>query len=249
MENRHFTVIVAGNEPDTLIGAFDSNIKYPPYVVYLYSKAGEYRKQKIDFYEKILNGFEVDDKSRDFFEQSLEDIKNMDDMEFYLELTEGLTLDEKTGNAMSTENPDGKYNFCSIARKFALPFILKDGTESYSAKKKDIDWAKIHLANTEPYEIAWDTVMEGKKPTNEEEEKIYLNMKERKFYFSLFGDRETYIKSSTAFWGYAFLSKKEGWKELDGTIPQFEWVSNFYDKFIKPLPENTLITIYECIRN
>lgn len=249
MENRHFTVVVAGNEPDTIIGKYDSNIKFSPYVVYLYSNAGKYRADKINFIEKMLENPDLDENTKIYFSEELENIKAMDDMDFYLELTDGMTLDEKTGNAMSCENPDGKYNICSKAGKFALPLILKDGTESYSAKKKDIDWNKIHLANTEPYEVAWDTVMENKMPKNDEEKKIYLNMKERKYYFSLFGDRETYIKSNTAFWGYAFVSKKEGWKELDGTIPQFEWVSNFYDKFIKPLPDNTLITIYECIRN
>ena len=36
------------------------------------------------------------------------------------------------------------------------------------------------------------------------------------------------------------------WTELDETTSQFEWVKNFYDRFIKPLDDNTLLTIFEC---
>ena len=72
-------------------------------------------------------------------------------------------------------------------------------------------------------------------------------MKNRMAYFDNFEDREHYIASMTAFWGLAFVDKS-GWYELDGKQKQFDWVVNFYDRFIKPLPDDTLLTIYECVR-
>jgi hypothetical protein len=39
---------------------------------------------------------------------------------------------------------------------------------------------------------------------------------------------------------------KNGWVELDDGMDQFVWVRNFYESFIDPLPDDTLLTIYEC---
>ena len=57
------------------------------------------------------------------------------------------------------------------------------------------------------------------------------------------------MASNTAFWGYAFLSEKTGWVELEDNEEQFKWVVNFYNKFIKPQSDDTLISIYECRRD
>lgn len=250
MENRHFTVIVAGNNPEFLLQRYDANNKSPvPIVVYEFKKAKEYRKKKIKAYEEMLKNKNADSYITDYVRGRLEEIKKMSDTDFYLELTEDYEIDDKTGNAFTYDNPYGKFISCRIGKDFSLPFILKNGEETYQAIKGDVDWEKIHLANTEPYEIAWDTVMENKLPKTEDERTIYNNMKERKYYFSQFGSRENYIASSTAFWGYAFLSNETEWVELEENINQFIWVTEYYDRFIKPLPETTKLTIYECIRN
>ena len=89
--------------------------------------------------------------------------------------------------------------------------------------------------------------MEGKKPETDKEEKIYNNMKNRTGYFQKFGTKEKYVASCTAFWGYAFLDKS-GWKELEPDQDQFEWMISYWDRFIKPLPDDTLLTIYECTK-
>ena len=49
---------------------------------------------------------------------------------------------------------------------------------------------------------------------------------------------------------YAFVNDKE-WIDIDNykNHNQIEWVTNFYDRFIKNLPEDTLITVYECVKN
>ena len=106
----------------------------------------------------------------------------------------------------------------------------------------------MHLSNQQTYKGAWEVVVEGRKPKDEQEQLIYDNMKNREAYFMKYGDKKTYIISNTAFWGYAFLSEKEGWKELEPNINQFVWVSQFYNRFIEPLPDNTLLTIYECTK-
>jgi hypothetical protein len=248
--NRFFNVVVAGNNHKELMDKYDGSKPVEPYVAYKFSEIDKHRKMKERVLEAELS--HIKDKESyeyEYLSSELEDIRKMDDIDFFLYISDGCDIDEETGDAISNKNLEERFDFCNIANRFAKPFILKDGTESYSAKKKDIDWSKVHLCDAEAYEVAWDTVMEGKKPKTDEERNIYNNMKERTHYFSLFGDRENYIKANTAFWGYAFVSEKTGWVELDNKTPQFKWVTDYYDKFIKPLPENTLLTIYECYRS
>lgn len=129
-----------------------------------------------------------------------------------------------------------------------MPFLTKDGIECFQARKSDVDWPKIHLNGGHIYERAWEMVMEGSKPEDDYEKQIYENMKDKTAYFEKFENKENYVISSTAFWGYAFLSEITGWQEASSMDDQFTWMRNFYDVFIKNLPDDTLLTIYECVR-
>ena len=83
-------------------------------------------------------------------------------------------------------------------------------------------------------------------PNDEHEKVLFENMKNMTSYFKKFETKDNYIVSNTAFWGYAFLSDMNGWLDAENEEDQFAWMSNYYDVFIKNLPEDTLLTIYEC---
>ena len=89
-------------------------------------------------------------------------------------------------------------------------------------------------------------VMEKSKPETDYEALIYDNMKDKITYFEKFETKENYVISNTAFWGYAFVSESKGWMDASEVESQFVWMNNFYDLFIKNLPDNTLLSIYEC---
>lgn len=144
-----------------------------------------------------------------------------------------------------------KYKKCTayeIGKWFSTPFFTKTGDERFQAKKGDIDWGHMHLHGQAIYGTAWELVMDGREPVNETEKTIYESMKNRKEYFSKYETKENYVASFTMFWGYAFLSEETGWLELEDNMDQYVWVTNFYDLFIKNLPDDTLLTIYECVR-
>lgn len=250
-ENRHFNVLVAGENPEELMHLYDSTVKVEPYVAYEYSKAEDYKNNYISTLRGVLKELEKldpNDPQVEYIREEIIDMEATPASDYYIELIGDLPIDEKTGNALSTENPNGKFTTCRPAGFFALPFILKeDGREVYSARKGEIDWKKIHLANQRPYEVAWDTVMGNKVPADDDERVIYENMKNRVHYFQTFGNREHYIASSTAFWNFAFVDNK-GWHEIDGKEPQFDWVTKYYDRFVKPLPNDTKLTLFECTR-
>lgn len=248
MINNHFNVIVVGDNPDEIIEKYDKKKIVPAYYIYEFSKAEQYHKQYIEMYEEAAKKEWDDENMKEGIQLKLEELKNEDDIAFYMDLTNGYDIDQTTGNAVSTENPNGKYDTCKVGGRWAIPLITNDGKEVYSALKKEIDFSSLHLANTLPYEVAWETVVEGRKPANEKEETIYENMKNRTTYFQQFKNKKAYVSWSTAFWAYAFVDKN-GWLECDGGFDQqIDWVENFYDRFIKKLKKNDKITIYECTR-
>lgn len=247
---RHFNVLVVGENPEEIMLKYDANTKVAPYVKYEYKRAKEYYNSYLKSLKVLLKTFikdGEDEENIDLLKAEISDVENMNPEDYYFELVSDLEVNEQTGDAYSTENPNEKFTSHRVAGFFALPFILKDGREVYSAYKGEIDWEKIHLANQRPYEVAWDTVVDGKVPNGEEEHQIYENMKNRIHYFSNFESREHYIAASTAFWDYAYVDEN-GWIEIDNSKPQFDWVIKFYDRFVKPLPDNAKLTLYECVR-
>ena len=235
----HFVALVAGDNPEVLMSPYDKSIKTEPRVAYKFADAGKLRNQYIKLYTALV---ESDTIPEGPFKEDAKDklavIQNQSDTEFYLDLTEDYEHDKDTGDALTTENPDGKWSSYRLGKLFSVPFILNDGT----------DWELMHLHGGEIYRRAWEMVMEGSKPVNDYEKQIYENMKARTAYFEKFGTKENYVLSNTAFWAYAFVTKTGNWLELEDDMDQFVWVGKFYESFIDPLPDDTLLTIYECTK-
>lgn len=245
----HFVALVAGDNPETLMSPFDKNIKTEPRVVYKYTDAEKIRDQYIKVYKSIISSDKIPEGPfKEDAKDKLAIIEAQSPYEFFLDLTEDYEHDEKTGDAITDENPDGKWSSYRMGKFFSVPFILNDGTESFQAKKGDIDWSLIHLHGGEIYKRAWEMVMEGSAPVNDHEKQIYENMKARTAYFEKFGTKENYILGNTAFWAYAFVTRTGNWLELEDDMDQFVWVEKFYESFIDPLPDDTLLTIYECTK-
>lgn len=242
---QHFVCIVAGDNPDELMKPYDRREEEEPYVRYHYKDATKIKEKYIELYEGILNSDE-ETIDKEELEDIVNDLKEMSVEEFYEELTEGLTIDDETGDAISTENRQGMFSYYELGKWLSVPFLLKGGREVFQAKKSDINWDKIHLGGGDIYRKTWEMVMEGVEPSTDYEKTIYDNMKDKETYFKKFETKENYVVSNTAFWGYAFLSEKTGWVDASDTNDQFVWMSEYYNMFIKNLPDDTLLTIYEC---
>ena len=243
---QHFVCIVAGENPEKLMEPYDNTKVVEPYVKQYYKHAGKIKEKNINFYEAILKKKKKNNIDKDALREIIIDLKSLTDIEFYEELTKGLVIDAETGNALSTENENGKYSYFQLGKLLSIPFLLKDGREVFQAKKSDIDWDKIHLGGGDVYRRVWEMVMENSAPTTDYEKQLFDNMKDKITYFQKFETKENYVISNTAFWGYAFLSEKTGWVDASYTNDQFVWMAEYYNMFIKNLPDDTLLTIYEC---
>lgn len=247
MTNKHFTLVAVGDNVNELLKIYDINYNIQQYLVYEFKKAKQYKEKHINILKESLK-YIKDIQEKNTIQKRITWCCHMSDIDFYTWLTYGYDIDEKTGNAYYTFNKEGKYDSCNIAKHFAIPLIDKNGRETYQALKKDVDWDKTHMDNQEVYEFVWDSVMNDKKPYTENEKKLYENMKNRTPYLSSFKNKETYVASNTSFWGYAFFSERTKWVEPSEHENQYEWIMNFFDRFITPLKDDEKITIYECTR-
>lgn len=248
--SRFFSIMVVGDNPEEIIKKYDLSLKVEPYVKYKYLDAGKYKTISIKALEKILSEADkisLPGTTKVALKERLTELKKLSDFEYYRSLTNGLFYDAE-GNALSEENPEGKWKTCRPGKHFSLPLVLKDGTETYSAKAGDVDWEKMHNSNQEVYKAAWELIVEGRKPVGEEEETIAKAMEGKTAYFSKFKDKDTYVAYSTSYWNYAYVDKN-GWKDVDMLGDETEWIKSFFDKFVKPLKPDDVVSIYECTVN
>lgn len=251
MENkksRFFSVMCIGNNPKDIMARYDMNATVEPYIKYKYLDAAKYRKTTIDIQNRLLKEFDksgLDERIKNAIEQRLQLLNQMSDFEYYKELTNGLFYDAD-GNALCDQNPNGKWKTCHIGRNFSIPLKTVDGKEVYSASNKDVDWSQMHMAHQDVYAAAWEMVMEGREPQTKEEVTIYHSMGDKQAYFSKFKDKDAYVQYSTAYWNYAYVDEQQGWIDIHSTPNEFDWINGYYDRFVKPLKEDDMVTIFEC---
>ena len=223
--NRKYTVLVAGNID---LKEYDINKKVEPYVVYKYSDRNEIRKSIINIYEKYIENIPIENFFlKEILSTKLQEIQEMTDEEYFEYATKGMKYDKKTGDALSTINPKGKYNtLMDATEEFAIPLI------GNSFQCKVIDLPKNVKNDNELKKLSehWQKMMESE------------DIKEK--YIETYSNEETYLSvmSEPLFYN-AFVSEATGWLE-QGDENQIEWVLNFKKRFIENLPDNTILKVY-----
>lgn len=247
--SKFFTAMVIGEEPDKLMKKYDKSLKVEPYIKYKYLDAKKMQSATIKSIEAILSDpkkFGLNQFNVDMLTERKKVISNMTSFEYYQNITDGMFYDEN-GNAICEDNPNGKWDNCSLGKNFAIPLLTKDGKEVYQARNKDIDWDKIITRDQTLYNVTWEMIVEGRDPETPEETTIYHAMSDKKDYFSNFKNKEDYVSYSCSYWNYAYVDKN-GWKDVDDKGKEQEWLRNFYKTFVKPLKPDDLVSIYEYSR-
>lgn len=251
MSEKVFTVMVIGDNPESLMEKYNAQLKVEPFIKYHYKDAEKLKQSAINVLESLIRGAEgitLTEFQLDYLKDSLQQTKEMSTFDYYSQLTQNLELDEE-GNAWCNLNPDRKWDSYRLGNNLSVPFILNDGKEVYQARKGDINWHLLHMNNVELYRTVWALIKEGKQPSNEQEEQIVVNMKNQTEYFSNFPTVDDYVAYNCSYWTYAVLSAS-GWVDVDSSGDSSEeWIKEYYDYFINPLDDDTLITIYEYTIN
>lgn len=253
------TMLVIGDEPDVQVAKFAQETKVEPYVKAKLDDVNKLKESHLSMIEKCMESdvLKLTVAQREMYKDMYLEIKEMDDIDYFISITGDCYYDEETGDAVTTENPQAKYMGAKCYdRRIRLtgeeapcstPFVLRDGTKAYSARVDEIDWNKIHMNNVGVYESAWEVCVEGRKPSNEMEETIYRNMANRHDYFLNFKDKDEYVRHSCSFWTYAVIRDGK-YESVTYKMSDKEWVAKFYGNYILPLidgGENPLVSLYE----
>lgn len=245
-DSKLFTLMVVGNNPDEIIKKYDSNLEVEPYIKFYYKDASKYRKKAIKVVEDLLRNsdkFELTPFIKEYFEDKVKILNKLTDFEYYTSISNGCSYD-KDGNALTTSNPDAKWGTCRIGRNLCIPLKLKNGTEVLQAKAGDVDWSKMHMVNIDIYTAAWQLFHKEREPETVQEKQIYENIKNQKKYFSGFDSQDDYVNYCCSYWCYAYADEN-GWQDADNH-KDYKWITTFYDKFVKNLKDDDIVTIYEC---
>jgi len=126
------------------------------------------------------------------------------------------------------------------------------------ARKGDVDWDKMHLTE-EKFDKAcrfWEMKVDGAEPeTEEEENELKWDWYKPEFYTERYGNKETYAQCIASFTMWAVVKDSKWyekgsmgfWACSDETDEEaVDWEKNFYDRFIKDLPDETLLTVVDC---
>ena len=244
-----FSVMAVGDNPDEIMSKYDLSLKVKPYVRFRYKDASKIKEKTVKVYSDIIKDhkkFLLNEMQEDYLKEKIKAINNMSPFEYYREITNGLYYDEN-GDALSDENPNGKWKTYNIGNHFSLPFTLKDGSEKYQAINNEIDWESMRFKNRKVYEDAWDLVHNIRQPETDDEKLIYENMKDKTNYFSRFKDRESYAIYNSAYWNFAYVDENK-WIGMDDDNKEMDWIENYYDRFVKNIDQNAKITIFECTK-
>ena len=252
MGSKFFTVMVVGDNPEGLMSKYDKALKVKPYIKYKYLDAEKIRSNAIKMLSNIISSYDKFAMSEDqleYFKSRLKAINGMSSFEYYSSLTNGLYYDAD-GNALSEENPDGKWDKYNLGKNFSYPLKLKDGKESYQALSGDVDWNQMHMETNSVnlFEIIWRLVVDDDDPSDANEEQLKNNWKDKKNYLSGFKNVDEFISHNCAYWNYAYLDKN-GWVDVDDEGDEMKWVLNFFERFVEPLKNDEKVTIYEFSRS
>ena len=252
MGSKFFTVMVVGDNPEGLMSKYDKALKVKPYIKYRYLDAEKIRSNAVKMLSNIIasyDKFAMSEDQLEYFKARLKAINGMSSFEYYSSLTNGLYYDAD-GNALSEENPDGKWDKYNIGKNFSYPLKLKDGKESYQALSGDVDWNQMHMETNSVnlFEIIWRLVVDDDDPSDANEEQLKNNWKDKKNYLSGFKNVDEFISHNCAYWNYAYLDKN-GWVDVDDEGDEMKWVLNFFERFIEPLKNDEKVTIYEFSRS
>ena len=252
MGSKFFTVMVVGDNPEGLMSKYDKALKVKPYIKYRYLDAEKIRSNAVKMLSNIIANYDKFTMSEDqleYFKSRLKAINGMSSFEYYSSLTNGLYYDTD-GNALSEENPDGKWDKYNIGKNFSYPLKLKDGKETYQAMSGDVDWNQMHMETNSVnlFEIIWRLVVDNDDPSDANEEQLKNNWKDKKNYLSEFKNVDEFISHNCAYWNYAYLDKN-GWIDVDDEGDEMKWVLNFFERFIEPLKNDEKVTIYEFSRS
>lgn len=182
---------------------------------------------------------------------------------------------KKTGRYGCYENPNAKWDWYSIGGRYSGLFKLKKNGAGKKgekglmgscycdkfncvdiAHKKYIDFS----IDKEAYKSAarfWELYIEKDKPKNDKDREIIkFVLYKKEYYLERWKDKIDYATKRASFSTFAVITEDGQWHEQgemgwfgfsgDTARDQRKWEESYYDKFIKKLNNDVILTIVDC---
>ena len=125
-KSKFYSLMVVGDNPLEMIKKYDATMEVEPYVKYRYDDAGKIKKKAIKLMQDIIDNSDKVSLTNimiDYLKERIKNLNSISDFEYYSTLTDGLEINSD-GDAITTENPDGKYKTCRVGKNLCIPLIL-----------------------------------------------------------------------------------------------------------------------------
>lgn len=170
-------------------------------------------------------------------------------MEFYED--EDCDVDDETGKRGYWQNPNARWDWFVIGGRFRKSMPLKDGGFALSVPLREVDFGPVERWHEEAVSF-WEKAVEGKIEEGETAPFCWPPASELK---KRFANAEEYASAHDRFVPYAIVvdgdwyeQGRMGWWGIsdEPEDAEKEWRTGFYDRFIKCLDPNMLVTIVDC---
>lgn len=268
----HYTVLIIGEKPEAQLEPFwelDLNRKdmlNDKRAVFVPSfKIGDLEKEFKKFKEEHKK--EMEEAKEDYWERY-----KTCSAEYWVNNWGGNYLNKEKTHYGYYHNPNAKWDWHSLGGRWTGSFKLKKGCKGETgepglgkehakggfcdqARKGDIDFFPDKKEYNRSIRF-WELYVEGKEPKNKNEKEIIEHeLYKREYFLDKFKTKERYAQLQSEFSTYAVLkdgewfeSGKMGWWGMsDATAKEEgEFKEGFYEKWIKNLPDETLLSVYDC---
>jgi hypothetical protein len=259
----HFTVLVIGKNPDTILEPYAEDLECEPYI----DQTAE--QIMATFKEQKKKYKETPEEKRNKFEKFTLTLRKPNAE--WVKDWSGQTLD-KDGNTLTTYNPDSKWDWYVIGGRWRGSLKLRPGATGKQGKPDmfdkdaktdptmvdqcricDVDWNWMHNQTGIESGERWDAMFEPYDPKKCWFKPEYVE-KQKKLHLDLYGTREEYMRRRSTWTTFALVSI-DGWIEpgqmgwfgmsSDTTESREAFEKRFVDT-IKSFPPETMITVMDC---
>ncbi len=252
-EQIHFSVLVIGDDIDSILDKYDENKDVEPYEDKSQSEIeGEFRDHQKRCFEKVFEGQELNEFDRKTLEL------NHVTPEWWQEWNDQ-DLNED-GNSLTTYNTDSQWDWYEVGGRWMGSLVLKKGRtgklgtpgvfmnppkhDADIATIGDVDWVAMRNIKKDECVTHWDFLF----TTTDEQKLMHHESYESKKTELLekYGSKKEYVRRMGIWTTYALVTD-EDWFERDSSDPDGdEKYANQFVSVLKSLPKDTIITVVDC---
>jgi hypothetical protein len=257
-QNNTYSLLVAG---DVDLSKYDMSRQVEKHVCLKLSDGERLRQEFIAYNKAMYDCYTSPDNFikpvAEAFKKRITELEESTGEDVFWEETYELEHDPVTGDALTTANPDGKWRKLlepdPTTTMYLYEYVDGEGNVtggSFEARKAEVVEYTPDEKDVATLSRIWDIKVNGATPETENEKAFAKNSKSsRQQFLNTYGTKDRYVKTLLSGLTYnAFVSEETGWIEQCDETDQIQWMIDFYDRFIKDLPHNTQLKVYNFTR-